>query len=903
MKEKLYIIDGTAVIYRSFYAFKNRPLINSKGENTSAIFGFLRTIISIIEKFNPKYFAITFDEKEPTFRHKKYPDYKATRDKMPEELVEQLEPIQDLVKSTNIPYLSLPGYEADDIIGTLTQKFSDKCDVVIVSRDKDFYQLVSDKVSLFDLSKDKFVSKEEVKEKFGTTPDKVIDILALTGDSADNILGIPKVGIKTAIKLIQHFGSLENILANSEEITQKHIKENVAKFSQQGILSKELVTIDRNVPIDVSLEDFTLQSIFSEDLRKFCERYELNTFMKYFSTKGRTFEDNKKDLSPIEKIEYCLINNKSLFEKLLSELQKQEKIAIDVETNSCSPINGKIVGISICFENSKAYYIPIRHYIGKQLSAKEVLTAIKPILEDDKKYFIGHNIKFDYMIFQNEGIEIANLYFDTMIASYLLSPEEHRHNLDTVSQRYLHHKMIPIEELIGKKGKNQMSFTETLIKDATEYSGEDANVTYRLWKILEKKLAEFDMQELFFKIEMPLIKTLANIERNGISVDQIFFAKLSKELEVKLAILQRDIHQIAGEIFNIDSPLQLSKVLFEKLGLPVVKKTKSGYSTDINVLTKLSRDYEIAEKLIGYRQLKKLKSTYLDALPKLINPKTGRIHSSFNQTVTATGRLSSSEPNLQNIPIRTEIGREMRKGFIPRHSDFSILSADYSQIELRVMAIISKDENLIANFKKGGDVHSQTAALVFGVKENEVTPNQRRQAKVINFGIMYGMGSYSLSQDLRISRKEAQAFIDNYFSHYPQVKHYIDETIEFAHKNEYVKTLFNRRRYLTGINSRNHQIQAFAERTAINMPIQGTAADIIKIAMNNIYQKIKDKDDEIKMIIQIHDELVFEVKTTFINKYRKLIKIEMESVLPSNYSDIVPLVVDIGYGKNWLEAH
>ena len=894
MKEKLYIIDGTAVIYRSFYAFKNRPLINSKGENTSAIFGFLRTIISIIEKFNPKYFAITFDEKGPTFRHKRYPEYKATRDKMPEELIEQLEPIQNLVKSAGVPHLSLPGFEADDIIGTLAQKFSDNCDVVIVSGDKDFYQLVNDNVTLFDLSKDKYIDKEEVKEKFGTTPDKVIDILALTGDSADNIPGIPKVGIKTAIKLMQQFGSLENILANAEKVSPERIKENVKKFAQQGILSKELVTIDRNAPINISLKNLKLQNIFTEGLRKFCEEYELNTFLKYFAT--------KKETSPTEKIEYCTVNNESEFEKLLSELQKQEKISIDLETNSRSPINGKIVGISICFEPDKAYYIPIRHYIGKQLNAKDVLTSLKSILEDDSKHFIGHNIKFDYMVFQNEGIEIANLYFDTMIASYLLSPEEHRHKLDVVSLRYLHHKMIPIEAVIGK-GKKQRDFAETTIDEATKYSGEDANVTFRLWQILEKKLAEFDMQELFFKIEMPLIKTLANMERSGISVDQIFFGKLSKELELKLAILQRNIHQIAGEIFNIDSPLQLSKILFEKMQLPVIKRTKSGYSTDVEVLTKLSRDYEIAEKLIQYRQLKKLKSTYVDALPRLINPRTGRIHSSFNQTVTATGRLSSSEPNLQNIPIRTEIGREMRKGFVPQNSEFSILSADYSQIELRVMAIISKDENLIANFRKGDDVHSQTAALVFGLKENEITANQRRQAKVINFGIMYGMGSYSLSQDLGISRKEAQKFIENYFSHYPRVREYIDTTKKFAHKNGYVKTIFNRRRYLPGINSQNHQIKAFAERTAINMPIQGTAADIIKIAMNNIYQKIKDKSDEIKMIIQIHDELVFEVKTTFIDKYINLIKTEMESVLPTDSENIVPLIVDIGYGKNWLEAH
>jgi len=507
------------------------------------------------------------------------------------------------------------------------------------------------------------------------------------------------------------------------------------------------------------------------------------------------------------------------------------------------------------------------------------------------------------MIFQNEGIEIANIYFDTMIAAYLLAPDERRHNLDVVSIRYLQHKMIPIEDIIGKKGKNQINFAETSPEDAVRYSGEDANISFQLWEIFEEKLKELDMSELFFKIEMPLVKTLATMERNGISIDIEWFAKLSKELGAKLEILKKEIYELAGERFNIDSPQQLSHILFEKLGIPPVKRTKSGYSTDIEVLTQLSKDYEIAEKLIDYRQLNKLRSTYIDAFPKLIHPKTGRIHSSFNQTVTATGRLSSSEPNLQNIPIRSEIGKEMRKGFVPQNKDFSILSADYSQIELRIMAIISQDENLVDSFQKGGDIHAQTAALVFGIPLKEVTPDQRRRAKVINFGIMYGMGPHALSQELGISHSEAQEFIDNYFANYPGVKKYIDQTIEFAHKNGYVRTLFNRRRYLDTINSRNNHIRSFAERMAINMPIQGTAADVIKIAMNNIHEKIKENRKDIKMIIQIHDELVFEIRTNKIDQYKELVRQEMESVLPDKYSSVVPLKVDIGYGKNWLEAH
>jgi DNA polymerase-1 len=898
MREKIYIIDGTAIVYRSFYAFQNRPLINSKGENTSAIFGFLRTLVSIIEKFKPNYLVLTFDEREPTFRHKKYKDYKATREKIPEDLADQLEPIQKLVEAAKIPKLSLPGYEADDIIGTLVKKLAEKYDIVIVSGDKDMYQLVSNHVCLFDPLKDRFIRGEEVKKRFGLSPEKVVDALALIGDSADNVPGIPSIGEKTAEKLIKDFGSVENLIKSKDKIMSPRIRENVEKYAEQGLLSKELVTINQDVPIDISPEELRIHNIFGEELKEFCKRYELNSFLKYFSPEEES-PSSKKD-SPID---YILLTEKKDFEKFIKGLKEHKNIALDVETDSLCAIDGKIVGISFCFEPQRAYYIPLRHHYGHQLDAKYALDALKPYLEDSAKCYIGHNIKFDYMIFQNEGIEIANIYFDTMIAAYLLAPDEHRHNLDAVSMQYLQRKMIPIENMIGKKGKNQINFSETSPEEAAIYSGEDANVSFQLWSILEEKLKELDLSELFFKIEMPLVKTLAAMERNGISIDIEWFAELSKDLGAKLEILKKEIYELAGEEFNIDSPQQLAYILFEKLGLPPVKRTKSGFSTDIEVLTKLSRDYEIAEKLIDYRQLKKLKSTYIDTFPKLVHPKTGRIHSSFNQTVTATGRLSSSEPNLQNIPIRSEIGKEMRKGIIPQSKEFSILSADYSQIELRIMAIISQDKNLIENFQKGGDIHAQTASLVFGIPRQEVTPDQRRRAKVINFGIMYGMGPHALSQELGISHSEAQEFIDNYFDHYPGVKKYIDQTIEFAHKNGYVKTLFNRRRYLDTINSRNKQVRAFAERMAINMPIQGTAADIIKIAMNNIQEKIKKSPREVKLIIQVHDELVFEVKTDKIDQYKKLVKEEMESVLPDQYSSIIPLEVDIGYGKNWLEAH
>ncbi|MEA2103378.1 MAG: DNA polymerase I [Candidatus Cloacimonadota bacterium] len=899
MKEKILLLDGSAVIYRSYFAFKNNPLINSRGENTSAIFGFMNTLVSIKKKFDPKYFAVIQDEKAPTFRHKQYPEYKATRDKMPEDLVSQLAPLQELLKAAKVPFFSQAGFEADDIIGTIVSRFSEKFDILILSSDKDLYQLVNDNVQIYRLSKKIFVGPKEVKEKFGVPPAHIIDLLGLMGDSSDNVPGVPKIGMKTAAKLINEFGNIENIIQNSDKITKNSIRKSLQENSDLGTLSKKLVTLDIDVPISISEDEMKFGELFTPELEKFCKRYELNAFSKHFEKKS---VEKSEEVSAEIVSEYKLIAKKEDFENLLEELHKQKNIAVDLETNSLNKIDGKIVGISFCYEPKVAYYIPLRHDYGLQLDLNYVLSSLKPLLENKNKFFIGHNIKFDYMIFQNEGIEIANLGFDTMIAAYLLSPDEHRHNLDAVSLKYLEHKMIPISALIGK-GKKQLNFTQTAIEAALTYAAEDANITYQLWEILAEKLENQGLFELFKQIEMPLVKVLASMERNGVFVDVKMFKHLSQNLGEKLADLKKKIFELSGEEFNINSPAQLSYILFDKMNLPVIKRTKTGKSTNIDVLEKLSKDHDIASLMIDYRKLAKLKSTYADAFPKLINRGTHRIHSSFNQTVTATGRLSSSNPNLQNIPIRTEIGRGIREGFIAQSEDFTILAADYSQIELRIMALMSEDKNLIKTFQTGGDVHAQTASLIFDIPPDFVTSDQRREAKTINFGILYGMGSYSLSQDLNISREEAKTFKDNYFNHFPKVKEYLEKTKEFAHKNGYVQTLFGRKRFLKYINSRNKNMQKFAERTAINMPIQGTSADIIKIAMSNIYNKIHNKTDEIKMIIQIHDELLFEIRKNFLEKYTEMIKIEMESVLNENHRNIVPIVVDIGHGKNWLEAH
>ena len=888
VKDKLYLVDATALIYRSYFAFINHPLINSKGQNTSALFGFAKMMIKLIDIFHPKYFALTFDKRKPTFRHKIYKEYKANRQKMPEELVEQLPMVMEFVQKAKIPYLAENGFEADDLICTLIERFGKDREVIIIAGDKDFYQLVNDNVSLFDPYKEKSIRLEQVKEKFGTTPDKVVDVLAMIGDSSDNVPGIPKIGQKTAIKLIEKYHSLENAIENADKVNMKQVSENLKEFAEQGILSKQLVTLRKDVPLSIqSIEDMQFDHLDVKNSIDVFTKYELNSLLRSLQV-----EKQKKE-------NYQLVNNKDKFQNLLKELMMSDEFALDLETTGCSMIDTKIVGCSFAIKPNIAYYIPVGHTFGNNLDKIYTLKKLKPILENPHKKLIGQNIKYDYFIFQNEGIELNNLYFDTMIASYVINPAEHHHNLNNLSMKYLNHKMIMLEHVLGK---GNTDFSIANINQAYKYACEDADITLQLKQILSKEIIERKVDELFFNIEMPLIKVLAKMERNGVYIDKDFFYDFSGKIATQIDELAEKIYQLAGEKFNINSPQQLSKVLFEKLNIPAKKKTKTGYSTNISVLMDLRKDYEIAEYLIVYRQLTKLKSTYIDVFPQLVNPKTNRIHSSFNQTVTATGRLSSSDPNLQNIPVRRELGKELRKGFIPQHNDYVILSADYSQIELRVAAILSGDEKFKESFAKGIDIHTRTASYIFGVPESEINSDHRRRAKVINFGVLYGMGAHRVSNELKISYKEAQEFIDNYFALFPKVKEFFDTVIENVKKKGYVSTMFGRRRYIPEINSKNFQVRSFAERTAINTPIQGTAADIMKIAMINIHNKIKDKQD-IKMIIQIHDELVFEIKQDKVEAYSKLIKEEMENILPEKYQTEVPLKVDIGIGKNWLEAH
>ena len=903
MPKKLFLIDGTAIIYRAFFAFIKNPLRNSRGENTSAIYGTINTILRLIDKYNTQYIAISFDRREKTFRHKITETYKANRPPAPDELHAQVEPIKEFFKLINIPEISYAGYEADDVLATLTEKFKNNFEVIIVTGDKDFTQLVDEKVMLYDPFKEKITKEKEVEEKYGLKPEQFIDYLAICGDSADNIPGVKGIGPKGATKLLQEFGSLENVYQNIDKITTKGIKLKLLEFRENAFLSQKLAKIVRDVPIE-SLQENEL-SFEKTDLLNSVEmlkRYELFSILKKIVALSSgsieiNIEPEKTAESEIE-FEHILVDRKTDFEKMLYELKNKTVIAIDTETTSTDPISAELVGISLCAENNKAFYISIAHQMADNLDENFVVNVLNKALKD--KLLIGHNIKYDYLILQNSGWEITNKVFDTMIADYLLNPTS-RHSLYECAKREFDYEMVKISELIGK-GKKQITFDLVPTSQACEYSAEDANITFRLYEVYAEKLEQENLNKLFKNIEIPLFKVLAKMERNGVKIDTKILSEISKKNQKKLGELTQEIYEIAGYQFNLNSTQQLAKVLFEDLGIPPVKKTKTGYSTDVTVLETLAKNYEIAELLMDYRQLTKLESTYIKALPQLINPQTVRVHSSFNQTVASTGRLSSSNPNLQNIPIRTELGREIRKAFVTKNDDFVILSADYSQIELRILAMLSQDEKMINAFRNKEDIHRETASIIYDIPKGEVSSEQRRYAKIINFGLMYGMGAFRVSNELGISRKEAIEFIENYFSKFPTIKEYINYSLEKAKEKGYVSTIFGRKLYLPELNSSNKMQVKEAERVATNMPIQGSAADIIKIAMININEKINN-DSDIKMIIQVHDELVFEVKKEKLDYAKDLIITEMENALPKKYSDIVPLVVDVGIGKNWYEAH
>jgi DNA polymerase-1 len=903
----LFLIDGSAMFYRAYFAFIRNPLFNSKGENTSATFGFVNSLWKIIKDENPDYMAVVFDTKAPTFRHEMYPEYKSTRAKMPEELILQLPRIKQATEALNLPYFELEGYEADDIIGTLARDAAEHdMSVWIVSGDKDMFQLVSDKIKVYNPQKGSLppqkLDKKGVEEKIGVPPDRVADILSLMGDASDNIPGVPGIGPKTAVSLIKEFGCLDNILNSLEKIKAAGVRQKVSQNVDKAELSRKLVTLDLSVPVEFSLDTLKRGKIdFDKAKTLFLELEFAGLLRELAGESGQAdllAEADSKAGKQIPAANYICINTLAELKVLVENMRGRKEVAVDTETTSLNPLDADLVGVSLCAEAGRAYYVPLGHTdSARNLPAREAFNILSTLLTDKGVQKFGQNIKYDLEVFHRAGLQVKPISFDTMLASYVISPSGRQHNLSALAFEYFNYRMQPITELIGT-GKKQRSFGEVDIDKAVFYSAEDADYTYRLRGILAPKIAELKLDNLYYNVELPLIEVLAAMEEEGVRVDSEYLEEMSAELEVQLDRLTRDIYIEAGREFNINSTQQLSKILFEDLRLPTKGKTakKTGYATDMRVLEELAAVHDLPRLILEYRQLAKLKNTYVDAIPRLINRVSGRVHTSFNQTIAATGRLSSTDPNLQNIPIRTEIGSKIRRAFIPRDSHHRILLADYSQIELRILAHLSEDEKLIQAFKNREDIHARTAAEVFGVKINAVTPEMRRAAKTANFAVIYGVSAYGLSQQTALDVTQSKEFIETYFARYPGIKKYTDSTIEFARKNGYVTTLFNRIRYLPEINSKNYQVRQFAERTAINTPVQGTAADMIKMAMIKIHSNMKNMKS--KMILQVHDELVFDAHETELEDLKSIVRHGMEETVRLK----VPIVADIGVGGNWLDA-
>ena len=893
--KSLYIIDGSSYIFRAYFGIR-QFLSTSKGFPTNALYGFINMLQKVVKDEKPDYLCVAFDSKEKTFRHDIYSDYKANRDAPPEDLAKQFPYFEPLVDAFNISSIRIPGYEADDIIGTLALKGSKAgFRVVIVSGDKDMMQLVSPEVQMLDTMKNKWIGVNEVKEKFGVPPEKVIEVMGLMGDSSDHIPGVKGVGPKTATELIQKYGSIEELYKCIDEIEKKKLKEKLIQDKESALLSRKLVTIDTAMKLECSLDDLKVRPSKNEDLRKLFSEFEFSSMLAVLEDGS---EETSKTTQPLKK-KYETVLTETALNKWIKKLKKNKIFALDIETTSLRPVQARAVGISFSCNTGEACYIPLGHsYLGvpDQLRVDWVFDKLKPILEDPKIKKVGQNIKYDFIVLKNEGVELQGIAFDTMLASYLLNPSSRGHNMDALALEHLGHTTVKYKDVVGTASK-EIGFDQVQIDRATEYAAEDADITWRLYEKLSGLLKGEDLK-IFEKIELPLLKVLGDMELQGMAVDKSHLQKLSQRIHLLLTEQEKEIYELAGEEFNINSPKQLSVILFEKLELPVIKKTKTGYSTDVSVLEELSAEHDLPEVILLYRQLAKLKSTYVDALQEEIFGKTVRVHTSFNQSVAATGRLSSSNPNLQNIPIRTEMGREIRKSFIAEENN-KILSADYSQVELRILAHMSEDESLIDAFINGEDIHTRTAVEIFGTTAERLDAEARRMAKAVNFGIVYGLSAFGLSRQLKIFPKEAKKFIDQYFELYKNVKIYMERTIEDARAMGYTMTLMNRKRYLPDLNSKNRQAREAAERIAINSPIQGSAADLIKLAMINLDREIAQKKLNSRMILQVHDELVFECPSEEEEEMRALVKKEMEEVMPLK----VPLVVDIGWGDNWNDAH
>jgi len=892
---RLILIDGSAVAYRAYFALIRNPLVNSRGENTGAVFGFINSLMKIVREIKPDYIAVVFDTPAPTFRHKIHADYKSTRAKAPDELVEQFPWIDKAVEAFRIRTIRIEGFEADDIIGTLSKQASKrKWETLLFSGDKDFFQLVDDNVKILHPKDFAVLDSTGVKERFGVPPEKVIDTLALMGDTSDNVPGIPGVGPKTAISLIEEFGDLDRILEHGPMRKKGKIAELLVQHKDLAKLSQELVTIKTDCPLDLKLDDLKAQEPDLDSLVPLLRRLEFKTLADKFAVKSAESLFTEESEKP--SFAYKTVESLGELDTILTRAEKKKEIAVDTETTSLSIIDARLVGISLSLDEGNAFYIPMGHTEGANLPLNDTLERFKKFFESKTK-IVGHNIKFDRHIFRNHGVKMDNLSFDTMIGAYLLEPGKRAYDMDSLALEYFSYKKISISELIGS-GKKQISFDKVPIEKATPYACEDADFTLRFKAHIEPKIIELKLQPLMNDIEMPLAPVLGDMEAAGVRIDASFLKELSELYGKKMAETEKRIYEECGEVFNVNSPQQLGKILFDKLKLASSRRTAKGgaLATSVDVLEKLAEVHPVPKMVLEYRQLAKLKSTYIDALPVLVNARTGRVHTSFNQTIAATGRLSSTDPNLQNIPIRTEEGREIRKAFIPGDKNYLIMSADYSQIELRIMAHFADDSTMIKSFQAGEDIHRRTAAEVYGVNIEDVTPEQRRAAKTANFAIIYGVSAYGLSQQSELSLSESKDFIDIYFERYPGIRKYTDEIKEFARKNGYVTTLFDRRRYLPDIEAKSFQARQFAERIAINMPIQGTAADMIKIAMIKIADKMQGMKS--KMILQVHDELVFDAHNNELEALRELVVREMEGAVKLR----VPIKADVAVGQNWLEA-
>ncbi|MCP4712249.1 MAG: DNA polymerase I [Planctomycetes bacterium] len=913
----LFLVDGHALAYRMFYALQKQNL-TAEGKPTGAILGFTKAVLRLLDNHKPNYFAVVFDPSGPTFRNDMYDKYKATRQKMPPELAEQLPQIRDVLSAMKCTVIEVPGFEADDVIGTLAKKFEARdLNVVLYSGDKDFMQLISDRVKMLKPGtggkEDSWIGIAEVEQKFGVEPAKVIEALALIGDASDNVPGVEGVGEKTAAKLLREHGSLDAILENPERLNQKKSRAFLSKAQNVDLirLSRKLVTIDTDVPLKTQLVDLRLREFDNEKLFEISKRLKFRSLLNRFAPRQAQLGFEFGTEKSAEKRVYHLVDTMGKFEAMLKKLKACPGFAFDTETTDLNPMQAHIVGISFAIEAGEAWYVPLWHVEkgtypqpatlrSGNLPATMVWSALKPILEDPNIDKCAHNIKYDVLVLANDaGIQVSPFSFDTMVAAWVLDPARRQNGLKELSLELLDQKMTAYRDVVGK-GKDQLNFAEVDLQTAADYGAADSDFTIRLKELFEPELGPVGLDKLFTEIEMPLIPVLMAMEKVGVSIHLPFFEDMSIVLADRLADLEIEIYDLAEEKFNINSPKQLRELFYDRLMLPVLKKTPKGEpSTDADTLERLAKEHDLPAKIIDYRELAKLKGTYVDALPKLIDPQTGRIHTSYNQTVTPTGRLSSSDPNLQNIPVRTEIGKEIRKGFVPGPGYDLLLSADYSQIELRVLAHYAGDSALMEAFRKDEDIHRRTAATVFGCSIDEVTPEMRRTAKTTNFGLIYGQTAFGLAKALGIKQAQAKEFIDCYFMTYPGVKNYIDDTIDQAKLDGFVTTLCGRRRQLPDIRAENRNIRQYAERTAINTPIQGTAADMIKLAMISVQQKLKQRRTKSRMILQVHDELVFEVVRDELEMVKELVIETMESALPLD----VPLKVDVGVGLNWFEAH